>query len=72
MSDTEKAFELFDVLNSAIYGIEDIGEFDDYDLDERVESIYKSVEELKVDVVSILKDLGISDNFFSTYREIEQ
>ena len=69
MNDMEKAFELFDVLNSAIYRIEDIGEFDDYDLDERVESIYKSVEELKVDVVSILKDLGISDNFFSTYRE---
>ncbi|MDY6079150.1 MAG: hypothetical protein SPI61_00195, partial [Ezakiella sp.] len=64
MNDIEKAFELFDVLNSAIHGIEDIGEFDDYDLDERVESIYKSVEELKVDVVSILKDLGISDNFF--------
>lgn len=65
MNDTEKAFQLFDVLSSAISGIEDIGEFDDYDLDERVESIYKSVEELKVDVVSILKDLGISDNFFN-------
>lgn len=69
MNDTEKAFQLFDVLGSAISGIEEIGEFSDYDLDERVESIYKSVEELKVDVVSILKDLGISDNFFSTYRE---
>lgn len=69
MNDTEKAFQLFDVLGSAISGIEEIGEFDDYDLDERVESIYKSVEELKFDVVSILKDLGISDNFFSTYRE---
>lgn len=69
MSDTEKAFQLFDVLGSAISGIEEIGEFSDYDLDERVESIYKSVEELKVDVVSILKDLGISENFFSTYRE---
>ena len=69
MSDTEKAFQLFDVLGSAISGIEEIGEFSDYDLDERVESIYKSVEELKVDVVSILKDLGVTENFFSTYRE---
>jgi hypothetical protein len=69
LSDTEKAFQLFDVLGSAISGIEEIGEFSDYDLDERVESIYKSVEELKVDVVSILKDLGVTENFFSTYRE---
>lgn len=72
MNDMEKAFELFDVLNSAIYGIEDIGEFNDYELDERVESVYKGVEELIADVVSILKDLGVTDNFFSTYKEIEQ
>lgn len=71
MNDIEKAFELFDVLSSAISGIEEIGEFSDYDLDERVESIYKGVEELIVDVVSILKDLGVSDEFM-TYREIEQ
>lgn len=70
MSDTEKAFELFDVLNSAIHGIEDIGEFNDYELDERVESVYKGVEELMVDVVSILKDLGVTENFM-TYKEIE-
>ena len=70
MNDMEKAFELFDVLNSAIYGIEDIGEFNDYELDERVESVYKGVEELMVDVVSILKDLGVTENFM-TYKEIE-
>lgn len=70
MNDIEKAFELFDVLSSAISGIEEIGEFSDYDLDERVESIYKGVEELIVDVVSILKDLGVSDEFM-TYKEIE-
>lgn len=70
MNDMEKAFELFDVLNSAIHGIEDIGEFNDYELDERVESVYKGVEELMVDVVSILKDLGVTENFM-TYKEIE-
>lgn len=71
MNDIEKAFELFDVLSSAISGIEEIGEFSDYDLDERVESIYKGVEELMVDVVSILKDLGVTEKF-TTYEEIEQ
>lgn len=70
MNDTEKAFQLFDVLSSAISGIEEIGEFSDYDLDERAESIYKGVEELMVDAVSILRDLGVTENFM-TYKEIE-
>lgn len=61
MSDTEKAFQLFEVLNDAFLGIENVGEFNDYDLDERVESIYKGVEKLMVDVVSILKDLSVTD-----------
>lgn len=72
MNDTEKAFQLFDVLGSAISGIEEIGEFADYGLDERVESVYKGVEELMVDAVSILRDLGVTDNFFTTFKEEEE
>lgn len=60
-SDKEKLFDMFDVLEKSIKGVEDIGEYEDYDLDQNVEEIYNKLEELSIDVWGLIRERGWSD-----------
>ena len=60
-TDNEKLLELDKVIDDTISGIEDIGEFQDYDIDQKVESIYNELEDLSIDVFEILVSKGLAE-----------
>lgn len=60
-SDKEKLFDMFDVFENAIKEVEDIGEYEDYDLDQKIEKIYNDLEELSIDVWELISERGWSD-----------
>ena len=60
-SDKEKLSDMFDVLESAIKKVEDIGEYKDYDLDQNIEEIYKKLEDLSIDVFGLIRERGWSE-----------
>ncbi|NVF11859.1 hypothetical protein HV819_07690 [Anaerococcus sp. AGMB00486] len=60
-SDREKLLDMFDVFEDAIKGVEDIGEFEDYDLDQKIEEIYNKLEDLSIDVWGLIRERGWSD-----------
>lgn len=60
-TDNEKLLELDKVIDDAISKIEDIGEFKDYDIDQKVESIYNKLEDLSIDVFEILVSKGLAE-----------
>lgn len=53
-TDNEKLLYLDKVIDEAISKIEDIGEFKDYDIDQKVDSIYNKLEDLSIDVFEML------------------
>lgn len=59
-TDIEKLLDLDKVIDDAISDIEDIGEFQDYDIDQKVESIYNKLEDLSVDVFEMLVSKGLA------------
>ncbi len=61
-SDKEKLFDMFDVFENAIKGVEDIGEYEDYDLDQNIEEIYNKLEDLSIDVWELICERGWSDD----------
>ena len=58
MCDKNKLIEVGYILDDALRSIEDLGEFNDYDLDQVIEGIYKAIEGLSVDVYMELIDRG--------------
>lgn len=60
-TDNEKLLELDKVIDDAISDIEDIGEFQDYDIDQKVESIYNKLEDLSIDVFEMLVSKGLAE-----------
>ncbi|MDY3007012.1 hypothetical protein [Anaerococcus porci] len=60
-SDKEKLFDMFDVFENAIKEVEDIGEYEDYDLDQKIEEIYNKLEDLSIDVWGLIRERGWSD-----------
>lgn len=60
-TDKEKLFDMFGVFEKAIKGVEDIGEYEDYDLDQNVEEIYNKLEDLSIDVWGLIRERGWSD-----------
>lgn len=60
-SDKEKLFDMFDVLENTIKNVEDIGEYEDYDLDQKIEGIYNKLEDLSIDVWELICERGWSD-----------
>lgn len=60
-TDKEKLFDMFDVFENAIKEVEDIGEYEDYDLDQKIEKIYNDLEELSIDVWELISERGWSD-----------
>lgn len=61
-SDKEKLFDMFDVLENTIKNVEDIGEYEDYDLDQKIEGIYNKLEDLSIDVWELICERGWSDD----------
>ncbi|MDU6791084.1 MAG: hypothetical protein E6427_00020 [Anaerococcus sp.] len=61
-SDKEKLFDMFDVLENTIKNVEDIGEYEDYDLDQNIEEIYNKLEDLSIDVWELICERGWSDD----------
>lgn len=61
-SDKEKLFDMFDVFENAIKEVEDIGEYEDYDLDQNIEEIYNKLEDLSIDVWGLIRERGWSDD----------
>lgn len=59
-TDNERLLELDKVIDDAIFNIEDIGEFQDYDIDQKVESIYNKLEDLNIDMFEILVSKGLA------------
>ena len=59
-TDNEKLLKLDEVIDEAISDIEDIGEFQDYDIDQKVESIYNKLEDLSIDVFEMLVSKGLA------------
>ena len=59
-TDNERLLELDKVIDDAISNIEDIGEFQDYDIDQKVESIYNKLEDLNIDMFEILVSKGLA------------
>ncbi len=53
-TDIERLLYLDKVIDDAISSIEDIGEFEDYDIDQKVESIYNRLEDLSIDVFEMV------------------
>lgn len=51
-----KLYKAFDVL---IATFESVGELDDWDKDQEVDKVYKSVEGLQIDIYTLLRDMGI-------------
>lgn len=60
-TDKEKLFDMFDVFENAIKGVEDIGEYKDYYLDQNIEEIYNKLEDLSIDVWKLIRERGWSD-----------
>lgn len=60
-TDNEKLLDLDKVIDDAISDIEDIGEFQDYDIDQKVESIYNKLEDLSIDVFEMLVSKGLAE-----------
>lgn len=60
-TDNERLIELDKVIDDAISDIEDIGEFEDYDIDQKVESIYNKLEDLSIDVFEMLVSKGLAE-----------
>lgn len=60
-SDKEKLFDMFNVFEKAIKEVEDIGEYEDYDLDQNIEEIYNKLEDLSIDVWGLIRERGWSD-----------
>lgn len=61
-TDKEKLFDMFDVFENAIKEVEDIGEYEDYDLDQNIEEIYNKLEDLSIDVWGLIRERGWSDD----------
>lgn len=61
MRDKEKLLKMFDTLENSISEVEKIGEYEDCDLDQEVEKIYKNLESLSVDVWGLLCNRGWVD-----------
>lgn len=59
-TDNEKLLDLDKVIDDAISDIEDIGEFQDYDIDQKVESIYNKLKDLSIDVFEMLVSKGLA------------
>lgn len=60
-TDNEKLLDLDKVIDDAISDIENIGEFQDYDIDQKVESIYNKLEDLSIDVFEMLVSKGLAE-----------
>ena len=60
-TDNEKLLDLDKVIDDAISDIEDIGEFQDYDIDQKVESKYNKLEDLSIDVFEMLVSKGLAE-----------
>ena len=60
-TDNEKLLDLDKVIDDAISDIEDIGEFQDYDIDQKVESIYNKLKDLSIDVFEMLVSKGLAE-----------
>lgn len=60
-TDNEKLLYLDKVIDEAISKIEDIGEFKDYDIDQKVERIYNKLEDLRIDVFEMLVSKGLAE-----------
>lgn len=61
-TDKEKLFDMFGVFENAIKEVEDIGEYGDYDLDQKIEKIYNDLEDLSIDVWELICERGWSDD----------
>lgn len=62
-SDKEKLFDMFDVLESAIKEVEEIGEYKDYDLDQNINEIYKKLDDLCKAVDELICERGWGEEF---------
>ncbi len=60
-TDNEKLLDLDKVIDDAISDIENIGEFQDYDIDQKVESIYNKLEDLSIDIFEMLVSKGLAE-----------
>lgn len=55
LTDREKLLKTFDIFETAIKKIEEIGEYDDFDLDRKIDLIYDNLQNLSASVYGLLE-----------------
>lgn len=56
MEDLYKLEEIYRILDKAVKDIENVGELSDYDLDNAVEEVYRTIDDIHTDIYGLIQE----------------